>query len=109
MRLRKKMHTPCPSIDHTTTHWSSWRNSGTSIRTHLQFLTKRTCNSSWIHWQFFWKWVHSTFQVSSWCLDPICQEKGWIPLNVCWLSWVESIHCKKSVPFALNHKFMGLV
>jgi hypothetical protein len=31
------------------------------------------CNSLWVHQWKPWKGVHSTFQVSSWCLDPICK------------------------------------
>jgi hypothetical protein len=54
-----------------------------------------------------WKWVHSTFQVFSWCLDHVCQKDEWIFVNVCWLSWTKSIHHRESISFIVNLRIVG--
>jgi hypothetical protein len=41
----------------------------------------------WIHKWKPWNKVHLTFQVSNWCLDSVCQKKGWLLLNVCQILW----------------------
>jgi hypothetical protein len=79
MCLEKKMQTPCPNINCTIDLMK-----GTQLPFGpIYFVTRWTCNASWIHQWKPQEGIHLTFQVFSWCPNLVYQEEGWLLLNVC--------------------------
>jgi hypothetical protein len=68
------------------------RGCTTPIWTHLHLIIRWNCNVPKIHWWKPQKRFHLTFQIYNYYFDHVCQEEGWILLNVCWnyhwLNWL---------------------